>query len=226
MNIERALIERIGDVGRKLHTGRSRNDQVATDSACALRDDIDALARGCATCSDALVAAPPPRHATPSMPGYTHLQRAQPVASRPPPARLLRDAPARSRPVRRLPRARVTSCRSAPPRWPARRFRSTARRRATSSASPRSPPTASTPSSDRDFVLEFAFGCRDLRHAPVAPGRGLVLWSTHGVRLRRAAGRLRTGSSIMPQKKNPDVPSWCAGKSGRRRSATCGAARR
>ena len=217
MAIERRLIELIGAVGGKLHTARSRNDQVALDLRLyrARRRSTPSPPTS-ARCS-ARSAAGARRHADAIMPGYTHLQRAQPVLLA---HHLLayvemleRDARPASPTAARAP----TCCRSAPARWPARPSRSTARcvarelgfarverqqpRRGRATA------TSSSSSSPRPAILG---------DAPVAasPRR-----SCSGRRSEFGFVELpdafATGSSMMPQKKNPDVAELMRGKTGR-----------
>ena len=119
MAIERRLTEIVGPVGGKLHTARSRNDQVATDMAMFTRAHaLQTLERAAARCRATLVQLAE-RHLDWAMPGYTHLQRAQPVYLVAPPARLLLDVPARRAALRVRARRRRASCRSARARWPA-----------------------------------------------------------------------------------------------------------
>ncbi len=111
MNLETMLTERVGAVGGKLHTGRSRNDQVATDLRLWTRRAIGRLDAGIVGLEQALVDLAE-REGDAVLPGTTHIQPAQPVAPRPPPARLRRDAGAGPRPAGRRPPARSTSRRS------------------------------------------------------------------------------------------------------------------
>ena len=125
MHIERALIERLGDVGRKLHTGRSRNDQVSTDLRLWVRDAIDESTP--ARLDAAAGVRRPLRTRRRRHPARLHAPAARPAgARRPLLAGLLREARARPRAAGRLPQAREPAAASAPPRSPARRCRSIA----------------------------------------------------------------------------------------------------
>ena len=214
MNIEARLTARIGIAGKKLHTGRSRNDQVATDVRLYLRDEIDAIAAELTRLQQGLVELAA-REAATIMPGFTHLQTAQPVTFG---HHLLAWNEMLERDYARLLdcRARMNvSRRSAPRRSPAPATRSTA-----SSPRPSSASTAPTRNSldsvaDRDFAIEFcAFAALLMTHLSRF-SEELVLWTSAQFGFVNLPDRFCTGSSIMPQKKNPDVPELVRGKSGR-----------
>src|SRR3954469_3500732 len=213
MHIEQALIERLGDVGRKLHTGRSRNDQVATDLRLWVRDALDridarlvelqkAFVGRCDTDFDVIV------------PGYTHLQRAQPVLA----AhywlayceKLERD------------RERLGDC----------RYRVNQLSLGSAALAGTSIPidrhmvadelgfegilaNSLDGASDRDFVLEFAFCLATIATHLSGWAEEWVLWSTTEFNFIRLPQAYCTGSSIMPQKINPDVLELIRGKSSR-----------
>jgi argininosuccinate lyase len=124
LNIEKRLTALVGDAGKRLHTGRSRNDQVATDIRLWLRDEIDVILALPADFQSAC-SIWPSLHADTAMPGFTHLQVAQPVTFG---HHLLAYFEMAQRDRERLPTAAAapTACRSAPPRWPAPASRSTA----------------------------------------------------------------------------------------------------
>ena len=125
MNVERRLTDKIGDAGKRLHTGRSRNDQVATDIRLWLRAQIDAIVALIAELQTSLLDLAE-QHADTVMPGFTHLQVAQTGNLWPPHAGLRGNAGPRRRAHERLPQTREPACRWAPPRWPAPPSRSTA----------------------------------------------------------------------------------------------------
>ncbi len=213
MNIEARLTELIGVAGKKLHTGRSRNDQVATDIRLFLREAIDAVAaeltrlqRG--TVELALA------HCETVMPGFTHLQTAQPVAFG---HHLLAWNEMLERDHGRLLdcRARLNQCplgaaALAGTTYPIDRER-------TAAALGFDRPTANSLDSvsDRDFAVEFcAFAALLMTHLS-RMAEELVLWTSAQFDFVRLPDRFCTGSSIMPQKKNPDVPELVRGKTGR-----------
>jgi argininosuccinate lyase len=138
LNIEARLTQLVGDAGKRLHTGRSRNDQVATDVRLWLRGEIDEIAVLLVEMQNALLSVAE-RHTETVMPGYTHLQVAQPISFA---HHLLAYVEMFARDAERLAdvRAASTACRWAPPRWPAPATRSTAsawRGRSASTASAR-----------------------------------------------------------------------------------------
>ncbi len=213
MNIEARLTERIGEVGKKLHTGRSRNDQVATDIRLYLRDGIDTLLSELKTLRSNLVDLAE-REAGTIMPGFTHLQVAQPVTFGHHmlawEQMLARDA------------ARLLDCRTrmnvmplgsaalAGTTYPIDRA-FTAERLGFDAPSENSLDAVS----DRDFAIEFASACALLMMHLSRFSEELILWASAAFRFVELPDRFCTGSSIMPQKKNPDVPELVRGKSGR-----------
>jgi len=213
MNIESRLVERIGAAGKKLHTARSRNDQVATDIRLWLReaiDDVDAQLSEVLTRLTDLADA----HTETVMPGYTHLQSAQPVTF----AHHLMawfEMAHRDRERFRDCRKRVNvsplgSAALAGTSFPVDRAL-TARELGFAAPSTNSLDAVS----DRDFGLEF---CATASIAAVHLSRWceeLVAWSSPQWGFVTLPDRYCTGSSIMPQKKNPDVPELVRGKSGR-----------
>jgi argininosuccinate lyase len=213
MNIERALIDRTGDVGRKLHTARSRNDQVSTDLRLWTRDAIDLIDGLLANLQRAFVGrCEDDRDCI--LPGYTHLQRAQPVLA---PhywlaycEKLARD------------RARLADCRVRVNISPL----GTAALAGTSLAIDREEtaralgfdgPNANSldSSSDRDFVVELVFACTLVAEHLSGWAEEWILWSTDEFGFLTLPQAFCTGSSIMPQKVNPDVLELIRGKTAR-----------
>ncbi|MGA7984633.1 MAG: argininosuccinate lyase, partial [Burkholderiales bacterium] len=213
LNIERRLTALVGDAGKRLHTARSRNDQVATDVRLWLRAEIDAIDRQLARLERALVDQAA-RHAAVVMPGFTHLQVAQPVTFG---HHLLayfemferdRDRLADCR--RRLNRLPLGAAALAGTTFPIDRAR-VARELGFDGVCENSLDAVS----DRDFAIEFA-ACASLVMMHLSRfAEELVLWASPRFGFVRLPDRFCTGSSIMPQKKNPDVPELVRGKSGR-----------
>jgi argininosuccinate lyase len=212
-HIERALIARLGDVGRKLHTGRSRNDQVVTDLKLWTRDAIDELDSLLTDLQKAFVESAE-RDADVIIPGYTHLQRAQPVLA----AhyflayveKLQRDrdrlADCRKR-VNVLPLGAAALAGTSLPI-----NRESVRAKLNFDAVARN---SLDVSSDRDFALEFIF-CLSLIATHLSGwAEEWVIWSTTEFNFLDLPDAFCTGSSIMPHKKNPDVLELTRGKSGR-----------
>jgi argininosuccinate lyase len=212
-HIERALIARLGDLGRKLHTARSRNDQVVTDVKLWARDAIDELDGLLLDLQKAFVESAE-REQDVVIPGYTHLQRAQPVLA----AhyflayveKLQRDrdrlADCRNR-VNVLPLGAAALAGTSLPidRESVRQklgFESVAR-------------NSLDVSSDRDFALEFVFGLSVIATHLSGWAEEWVIWSTTEFNFLELPDGFCTGSSIMPHKKNPDVLELTRGKAGR-----------
>ncbi|MFT5117505.1 MAG: argininosuccinate lyase [Kiritimatiellia bacterium] len=213
MNIEAALTARIGVTGKKLHTGRSRNDQVATDIRLYIRDEIDVIAKQLTRLQHGLVALAE-REASTIMPGFTHLQTAQPVTFG---HHLLAWFEMLQRDHGRLMDCRKRANQSplgaaalAGTTYPIDRFY-------TAELLGFDNPTANSLDSvsDRDFAIEFcAFASILMTHLSRA-SEELVLWTSAQFNFIDLPDRFCTGSSIMPQKKNPDVPELVRGKTGR-----------
>ena len=213
MNIERALVERIGDVGRKLHTARSRNDQVSTDLRLWVREQIDSIYAKLAGLQRAFVGRAD-RDAGVILPGFTHLQRAQPVLA----AhywlayceKLQRDrdrlADCRRR-VNQLPLGTAALAGSTIP----------VDREMLANELDFEGVVANSldSSSDRDFVLEFAFDLALIAAHLSGWAEEWILWSTTEFNFLRLPQEFCTGSSIMPQKINPDVLELIRGKTAR-----------
>lgn len=213
MNIEARLIERIGEVGKKLHTGRSRNDQVATDLRLYLRDRLDAVDGEIYRLQESLLDLAD-RHADVIMPGFTHLQVAQPVTFG---HHMLawQEMLARDRSRLRDCRVRINvmplgAAALAGTSFPIDRAY-TAELLGFDAVMENSLDAVS----DRDFVIEFcACGALIMTHLSRF-AEELVLWSSSQFNFIELPDRFCTGSSIMPQKKNPDVPELVRGKTGR-----------
>jgi len=213
MNIEAELTRRIGDAGKKLHTGRSRNDQIATDLRLYVRDAIDDFLRQLDRLAAVLLELAE-READSIMPGFTHLQIAQPVtfghhmlAWR---EMILRD---RSRLVDARRRANVLPLGAAALAgtvYPLDRHY-VAQQLSFDTVSENSLDSVS----DRDFAIEFCTACSLIMIHLSRWSEELILWSTPMFGFVRLPDRFCTGSSIMPQKKNPDVPELVRGKTGR-----------
>jgi len=213
MNIERRLTALIGDAGKRLHTARSRNDQVATDVRLWLRDEIDAIADLLAGLQQSLLDTAE-RHAATVMPGYTHLQVAQPVTFG---HHLLayfemfeRDRQRLSECRRRVNVLPLGAAALAGTTFPIDREQ-VARELGFDSVARNSLDAVS----DRDFAIEFcAFASIVMVHLSRLCEE-LVLWMNPRLGFVSLPDRFCTGSSIMPQKKNPDVPELARGKAGR-----------
>lgn len=213
MNIEARLTDRIGITGKKLHTGRSRNDQVATDIRLYLRDEIDVIAEELSRLRLGLLDLAE-READIIMPGFTHLQTAQPVTFG---HHLLAWAEMLERDAERLQdcRKRVNimplgAAALAGTTYPIDRAL-TARLLGFDRPTENSLDSVS----DRDFAIEFcSFAALLMTHLSRF-SEELVLWTSAQFDFIDLPDRFCTGSSIMPQKKNPDVPELVRGKTGR-----------
>jgi argininosuccinate lyase len=213
MNIEARLIERIGEVGKKLHTGRSRNDQVATDLRLYLRDGIDVVSDAIAQLQIAILDLAEREADTPA-PGFTHLQTAQPVTFG---HHLLAWFEMLARDAQRLQdcRKRVNimplgAAALAGTSYPIDRAY-TAKLLGFDAPAENSIDAVS----DRDFAIEFVSAAALLMTHLSRMSEELVLWSSAQFGFVELSDAYCTGSSIMPQKKNPDVPELVRGKTGR-----------
>ena len=212
-SIEKRLTELVGDAGKRLHTARSRNDQVATDVRLWLRAAIDALAAQLAALRRALLDLAE-RHAATIMPGFTHLQVAQPVTFghylMAYDAMFARDMERFADCRRRVNRLPLGSAALAGTSFPIDRD-AVARELGFEGLSPNSIDAVS----DRDFAIEFEAAAALVSVHLSRFAEELVLWSTPRFGFITLSDRFCTGSSIMPQKKNPDVPELVRGKSAR-----------
>jgi argininosuccinate lyase len=213
LNIEWRLTELVGDAGKRLHTGRSRNDQVATDLRLWLRSAIDALAAQILALRRALLDVAE-KHADTIMPGFTHLQVAQPVTFghhlMAYESMFARDGERLADCRRRVNRLPLGSAALAGTSFPIDRAR-VARELGFDAIATNSLDAVA----DRDFAIEFeAVAALVMVHLSRF-SEELVLWSSPRFGFVNLADRFCTGSSIMPQKKNPDVPELVRGKAGR-----------
>ena len=213
MNIEARLTERIGDAGKRLHTGRSRNDQVATDIRLYLRDAIDAIVAELKRLLGGLADLAGLEAAT-IMPGFTHLQVAQPVTFG---HHLLAWFEMLKRDHQRL-----LDCRQRVNIMPlgAAALAGTSYpldRHYTAHLLDFAAPAANSLDavSDRDFAIEFTAASAIVMTHLSRMAEELVLWASAQFDFVELPDRFCTGSSIMPQKKNPDVPELVRGKVGR-----------
>ena len=213
LNIEARLTTLVGDAGKRLHTGRSRNDQVATDVRLWLRDEIDGLAPLLAQMQLALVDVAEPNAET-IMPGFTHMQVAQPVSFA---HHLLayvemfkRDAERLADVRRRVNQLPLGAAALAGTSYPLDRER-VAKTLGFDGVCQNSLDAVS----DRDFAIEFsAFASIAMMHVSRL-AEEIVLWKSQNFDFIDLADRYCTGSSIMPQKRNPDVAELARGKTGR-----------
>ncbi len=213
LNIEKRLTELVGEAGKRLHTGRSRNDQVATDLRLWLRGEIDRIDAALSQLQSALVEQAA-RHADTVMPGFTHLQVAQPVTFG---HHLLayvemfeRDRERMLDARRRVNRLPLGAAALAGTTFPIdREF--VAQRLGFEAVCENSLDAVS----DRDFAIEFCAAAALVMMHVSRLAEELVLWMSPRFGFVRLPDRFTTGSSIMPQKKNPDVPELARGKTGR-----------
>jgi argininosuccinate lyase len=213
MTTEARLAELIGPVAGRLHTARSRNDQVATDFRLWVRDALDQMDAGLAGLQRALVARAG-EHADSIMPGFTHLQTAQPVT-------LGHHLMAYYEMLRR-DRARIADARVRMNECPLGSAALAGTgfpidRDATAQALGFDAPTANSLDavSDRDFALDFLWCCSATALHLSRLAEELILWASQPFGFIRLPDSLSTGSSIMPQKKNPDAAELVRGHSGR-----------
>lgn len=213
LNVEARLTQLVGDAGKRLHTGRSRNDQVATDVRLWLRGEIDTIAALLVELQRALVDVAE-TNAEVILPGFTHLQVAQPVAFG---HHLLayvemfaRDAERLADVRRRTNRLPLGAAALAGTSYPLDRER-VARTLGMEGVCQNSLDAVS----DRDFAIEFAAAAALCMVHVSRLSEELVLWMSQNFGFIDLPDRFCTGSSIMPQKKNPDVPELARGKTGR-----------
>ena len=213
LNIEKRLTALVGDAGKRLHTGRSRNDQVATDVRLYLRDEIDAIRAALVRLQANLLDAAE-EHAAVVMPGFTHMQVAQPVTFG---HHLLayfemfeRDRERLADCRRRVNRLPLGAAALAGTTFPIDRGR-VAKELGFEALCENSLDAVS----DRDFAIEFAAAAALILVHLSRFSEELIVWMSPRYRFITIPDRFCTGSSIMPQKKNPDVPELVRGKSGR-----------
>ncbi|VVE50809.1 argininosuccinate lyase [Pandoraea terrigena] len=213
LNIEARLTALIGDAGKRLHTGRSRNDQVATDIRLWLRSEIDRIGDHLGDLRRALLDLAD-QHSATILPGFTHLQVAQPVTFG---HHLLayfemfsRDAERMHDLRRRVNRLPLGAAALAGTSYPIDRERVAATLGFEDVCA-----NSLDAVSDRDFAIEFTAAAALVMTHVSRFSEELVLWMSPRVGFIDLADRFCTGSSIMPQKKNPDVPELARGKTGR-----------
>ena len=213
MFIEQVLTSRIGDAGRKLHTARSRNDQVALDLRMYLRDETDSVVKLLRELASA-VTDRAEEYKSAIMPGYTHLQRAQPVTFG---HVLMAYAMMFLRDIRRLGDCRsrinvspIGSCALAGTTYPTDRWLEAGKLGFDGIAL-----NSIDGVSDRDFCIELASDLSLVMMHLSRFSEEIILWSSWEFRFIRLSDAFTTGSSIMPQKKNPDMAELCRGKTGR-----------
>ena len=213
MFIEQVLTERIGDVGKKLHTARSRNDQVALDLRMYLRDETDEIISLLKSLVGVIVDKAE-EYKDAIMPGYTHLQRAQPItfghqlmayANM-----FLRDIGRFTDAKKRLNVSPIGSCALAGTTYDTDR-----EYEAKALGFDGVMQNSIDGVSDRDFVVEFISNSATLMMHMSRLSEELILWSSWEFKFIELSSEFTTGSSIMPQKKNPDMAELCRGKTGR-----------
>jgi len=218
-NIEARLTQLVGDAGKRLHTGRSRNDQVATDVRLWLRAEIDLISALLLKLQQALLDVAE-QHVEVILPGFTHLQVAQPVSFG---HHLLayvemfsRDAVRMAEVRKRVNRLPLGAAALAGTSYPLDRERVA---RALGMVDDQGAAQVCQNSldavSDRDFAIEFSAAAALCMVHISRLSEELVLWMSQNFGFIKIADRFTTGSSIMPQKKNPDVPELARGKTGR-----------
>jgi argininosuccinate lyase len=219
LNIEARLTQLVGDAGKRLHTGRSRNDQVATDVRLWLRGEIDLIGELLVDLQKSLVEVAQ-ANADVILPGFTHLQVAQPVSFG---HHMLayvemfsRDAERFSEVRRRTNRLPLGSAALAGTSYPLDRER-VARTlgMVDANGNPQVCQNSLDAVSDRDFAIEFTSAATLTMVHISRMSEELIIWMSQNFGFIKIADRFTTGSSIMPQKKNPDVPELARGKVGR-----------
>ena len=219
LNIEARLTQLVGDAGKRLHTGRSRNDQVATDVRLWLRGEIDLISALLTEVQQSLLEVAE-QHVDVILPGFTHLQVAQPVSFG---HHLLayvemfsRDAERMADVRRRVNRLPLGAAALAGTSYPLDRER-VARALGMVDAQGQAQVCQNSLDavSDRDFAIEFTAAASLCMVHISRLSEELILWMSQNFGFIKIADRFTTGSSIMPQKKNPDVPELARGKTGR-----------
>ena len=213
MFVEQVLTERLGDVGKKLHTARSRNDQVALDLRMYLREQCDAISAQVKTLIEALVDRAA-EYKSAIMPGYTHLQRAQPITFghhlMAYAMMLLRDRSRLSDCRKRMNRSPIGCCALAGTTYPTDRAMEAAQLGFDGICM-----NSLDGVSDRDFCAEFLSALSILMMHLSRLSEELILWTSWEFGFVELSDAYTTGSSIMPQKKNSDMAELIRGKTGR-----------
>ncbi len=213
MFVEQILTERLGDIGKKLHTARSRNDQVALDLRMNLRDEANDIIELIRELLKALTEQAKANKST-IMPGYTHLQRAQPITF----AHhlmaycmmLLRDIDRFKDTLKRINVSPIGSCALAGTTYDTDRYFEAEQLGFDEIAL-----NSIDGVSDRDFCVEFLNSCATLMMHLSRMSEEIILWSSWEFKFVELSDAYTTGSSIMPQKKNPDMAELIRGKTGR-----------
>lgn len=213
MFVEQVLTSRIGDVGKKLHTARSRNDQVALDFRMYLRGEIDEIMELCAELTR-VVTDKAEAYAAAIMPGYTHMQRAQPITFghhlMAYTMMLLRDIDRLRDCRKRMNVSPIGSCALAGTTYDTDRLFE-ARKLGFDEVCMNSIDGVS----DRDFAIELLSALAALMMHLSRFSEEVILWCSWEFKFVELSDSFTTGSSIMPQKKNPDMAELCRGKTGR-----------
>ena len=213
MFVEQVLTERLGDVGKKLHTARSRNDQVALDLRMYLREQCDTISAQVKTLIEALVDRAA-EYKSAIMPGYTHLQRAQPITFghhlMAYAMMLLRDRSRLSDCRKRMNRSPIGCCALAGTTYPTDRAMEAAQLGFDGICM-----NSLDGVSDRDFCAEFLSTLAILMMHLSRLSEELILWTSWEFGFVELSDAYTTGSSIMPQKKNSDMAELIRGKTGR-----------
>ncbi|MBC7430744.1 MAG: argininosuccinate lyase [Rubritepida sp.] len=220
LNIEARLTERIGEAGKRLHTGRSRNDQVATDFRLWVRDAMDGLAGQIEDCMRAFLGVAA-EHTGTLMPGFTHLQPAQPTTLG---HHMLAYVEMLSRDYSRMKDARIrlNECPLGAAALCGTSF--PIDRHATAAALGFDAPTRNSLDSvaSRDFAIEFLATCAICATHLSRFAEELTIWTNPSFGFVKLGDGMTTGSSIMPQKRNPDAAELVRGKTGRINGALVG----
>ncbi|QDL55446.1 argininosuccinate lyase [Rhodoferax aquaticus] len=219
LNIEARLTQLVGDAGKRLHTGRSRNDQVATDVRLWLRGEIDLIGELLVDLQKSLVEVAQ-KHVDVILPGFTHLQVAQPISFG---HHMLayvemfsRDAERFNEVRRRTNRLPLGAAALAGTSYPLDRERvASTLGMVDEQGHPSVCQNSLDAVSDRDFAIEFTAAATLCMVHISRMSEELILWMSQNFAFVQIADRFTTGSSIMPQKKNPDVPELARGKTGR-----------
>jgi argininosuccinate lyase len=211
--VERRLIELLGPLGKKLHTGRSRNDQVGTDLRLWLRQQIDAIDASLLRFQRALFGHAE-QHLHTLIPGYTHLQRAQPLSLA---HHLLAYIEMAGRDRHRLQdvRQRVNLCPLGAAALAGTPLPINRRQTAEDLGFEGLYANSLDAVSDRDFAVEFSAAASLVMVHLSRLSEEVIFWASEEFAFVRLTDRCATGSSLMPQKKNPDVPELVRGKTGR-----------
>ncbi len=219
LNIEARLTQLVGDAGKRLHTGRSRNDQVATDVRLWLRSEIDLIVELLVDLQKSLVEVAA-NNTEVILPGFTHLQVAQPVSFG---HHMLayvemfsRDAERMLEVRRRTNRLPLGAAALAGTSYPLDRERvAKTLGMVDETGTPQVCQNSLDAVSDRDFAIEFTAAASLAMVHISRMSEELIIWMSQNFSFIKIADRFTTGSSIMPQKKNPDVPELARGKTGR-----------